>query len=87
MAVTTKSDRIDIRLSNEDKALIEKAAIYNRQSISNYIVSVMRKQAQVDIEKNETLVLSNKDRDFILSLLNEPGEPNEELMNLFKWLD
>ena len=84
MAVTTKSDRLDIRLSNEDKILIEKAAIYNRQSISNYIVSVMRKQAQIDIEKNETLVLSNKDRDFILSLLNNPGEPTEELISLFK---
>ena len=85
MAVITKNNRIDIRLNDSDKQLIEKAASFNRQSISSYIVSVVIKQAQIDIVENETILLSNEDRDFVLNLLDNPGEPNEALKSLFKW--
>lgn len=84
MAVITKNNRIDIRLNDSDKQLIEKAASFNRQSISSYIVSVVIKQAQIDIVENETILLSNEDRDFVLNLLDNPGEPNEALKSLFK---
>lgn len=84
MAVVTKNNRIDIRLNDSDKQLIEKAASFNRQSISSYIVSVVIKQAQLDIVENETILLSNEDRDFVLNLLDNPGEPNEALKSLFK---
>lgn len=84
MAVVTKNNRIDIRLNDSDKQLIEKAASFNRQSISSYIVSVVVKQAQLDIVENETILLSNEDRDFVLNLLDNPGEPNEALKSLFK---
>ena len=84
MAVLTKNNRIDIRLSDEDKRLIEKAASCSRQSISSYIISVIIKQAELDLKEYETLVLSNQDRDFILNLLDNPGEPNEALKSLFK---
>lgn len=85
MAVLTKNNRIDIRLSDEDKRLIEKAASCSRQSISSYIISVIIKQAELDLKEYETLVLSNQDRDFILNLLDNPGEPNEALKSLFRW--
>lgn len=84
MSVVTKSNRIDIRLSDEDKQLIEKAASCSRQSVSSYIISVVLKQAQKDLIESETLCLSNKDRDFILNLLDNPGEANENLKNLFR---
>lgn len=84
MAVITKNNRIDIRLNDSDKQLIEKAASFNRQSISSYIVSVVIKQAQLDIVENETLILCNEDRDFVLNLLDNPGEPNDDLKSLFK---
>lgn len=84
MAVLTKNNRIDIRLSDEDKRLIEKAASCSRQSISSYIISVIIKQAELDLKEYETLVLSNQDRDFILNLLDNPGEPNEALKSLFR---
>ena len=82
MAVTTKTNRIDIRLTNSDKLLIEKAADFNRQSVSSYIISVIVKQAQLDIAENETMVLPKKDWDFIMELLENPGEPNEALVDL-----
>ena len=84
MSITTKSNRIDIRLSDEDKQIIEKAASCSRQSVSSYIISVVIKQAQQDLIDNETIYLSNEDRDFVLSLLENPSEPNENLKNLFR---
>ena len=84
MAVVVKTNRIDIRLTDSDKALIEKAADINRQSISSYIISVVIKQAQLDLLENEKIVLSNEDRDFLLNLLENPGEPSLALKELFK---
>ena len=83
MAIQSKTNRIDIRLSDQDKAAIELAAKYNRQSISSYIISVVIKQAQLDLYKNETIVLSNKERDLLLRSLENPEEPNESLKALF----
>ena len=88
MAIVTKTSRLDIRLSDDEKSIIEKAALINHQSLSSYIISVLTKQAQIDIVNNEMITLSNADRDFILDLLNNPGEPNNslvELTKLFKW--
>ena len=82
MAVTTKTNRIDIRLTDSDKLLIEKAASFNRQSVSSYIISVIVKQAQMDIEENEKVVLSNSDWNLVMSLLENPGEPNAALVDL-----
>ena len=84
MSVITKNNRIDIRLSDSDKQIIEKAASCSRQSISSYIISVVVKQAQLDLIENETLYLTNKDMDFIINLLDNPSEPNEHLKELLK---
>ena len=84
MAVTTKTNRIDIRLTDSDKLLIEKAANINRQSVSSYIVSVVINQAKKDIIDSEVIVLPKKDWDFIIKLLSDSGEPNEALIELMK---
>ena len=84
MAIVTKTSRLDIRLSDDEKSIIEKAALINHQSLSSYIISVLTKQAQIDIVNNEMITLSNADRDFILDLLNNPGEPNNSLVELTK---
>ena len=84
MAVTTKTNRIDIRLTDSDKLLIEKAANINRQSVSSYIVSVVINQAKKYIIDSEVIVLPKKDWDFIIKLLSDSGEPNEALIELMK---
>ena len=54
MAQVCKTNRINIRLSNEDKELLEAAAKMNRQSLSSYIISAAIKQANRsdDIEES-----------------------------------
>ena len=84
MAIQTKNSRIDIRLDPKDKEILEHAASLKRISLSSYILSSAIENAKMDIEKEETILLSNKQRDMVLSLLDNPPEPNEALRKLFK---
>ncbi len=83
MAVAIKDVRIDLRTNFKQKSLLEKAAELKHISLSSYILSTSLKQAQLDLAENETLVLSNQDRDLIMNLLDNPPEPNQALKGLF----
>ena len=48
------------------------------------ICSSSIKQAEQDIAENEMLILSNRDRDLVMSALENPPEPNEALRGMFK---
>lgn len=84
MGITTRKERIDIRISLQDKKTIEKAAEYNNLSLSSYIVSVVLKQARLDLKDNETIILNNSERDNFIKALSEFNEPNQALKDLFK---
>ncbi|MBQ0050458.1 MAG: DUF1778 domain-containing protein [Treponema sp.] len=84
MAVALKDVRIDLRANSNQKTLLERAAELKHISLSSYILSTSLNQAQLDLTKNETLMLSNKDRDLLMDLLDNPPEPNEALKGLFK---
>ena len=84
MSVVVKTSRIDIRLTDDDKAIIERAAACNRQSTTSYIVSVVIKQAQLDLIRNELIHLSREDMERLIQMLDNPPEPNDNLKKLFK---
>lgn len=84
MAVAVKDSRVDFRVSDIQKTLLERAAEIKHLSLSSYILSSSIKQAELDIAENEMLILSNRDRDLVMSALENPPEPNEALKGLFK---
>ena len=84
MAVAVKDSRVDFRVSDVQKSLLERAAEINHLSLSSYILSSSIKQAELDIAENEMLILSNRDRDLVMSALENPPEPNEALKGMFK---
>lgn len=84
MAAIAKNNRINIRVSDDDKEILELAARYSKQSLSSYIVDIVLKQAELDIKKNETITLNNEQRDLFLKILDNPPPPNEALKSLFK---
>lgn len=84
MAVAVKDSRVDFRLSDVQKSLLERAAEIKHLSLSSYILSSSIKQAELDIAENEMLILSNRDRDLVMSALENPPEPNEALRGMFK---
>lgn len=85
MAVAVKDSRVDFRVSDVQKSLLERAAEIKHLSLSSYILSSSIKQAELDIAENEMLILSNRDRDLVMSALENPPEPNEALKGMFKW--
>lgn len=84
MAVALKDVRIDLRANSTQKSLLERAAELKHISLSSYILATSLNQAQLDLTENETLVLSNRDRDLVMNLLDNSPEPNEALKELFK---
>lgn len=84
MAVAVKDSRVDFRVSDIQKSLLERAAEIKHLSLSSYILSSSIKQAELDIAENEMLILSNRDRDLVMSALENPPEPNEALKGMFK---
>ena len=84
MAIT-RSSRIDLRVTENEKALLEQAAEAQRVSLSNYIMSIVLKQAELDVKANDKIVLDEKDGKIMLDLLLNPPEPPESLVELFKW--
>ena len=84
MAVAIKEKRIEFRVPDEAKKTIEDAARLSNISLSSYILSVVLKQAKIDLEQNETIVLNNSERDSLMKALECPPKPNEALKDLFR---
>jgi len=83
MAVAYKDERIDFRANTDQKTILERAAEIKHVSLSSYVLTSSLKQAQIDLAENETLTLSNRDRNLVMELLDNPPEPNEALRGLF----
>lgn len=69
---TTRSARLDMRLSAEAKALLEKAAGYNEQTLTDYALAHLLKSARKTIEQHERIVLSQNEAVRFLAALDEP---------------
>ena len=84
MAVALKNERIDLRANITQKTLLERAAELKHVSLSSYVLTSSLKQAQADLAENEIIVLSEADRELLMSALENPPLPNGALKNLFK---
>ena len=87
MAVQTRKERIDIRVTKEEKQLIEKAAAESRLSISSYLISLAVKQAKIDLVKNKTIYLSDEEMLRFYEIINHPSELTEYQKKLLDEID
>ena len=69
-----KDSRIDLRVTKEQKALLEQAASIKGVSLSAYTVFHLLPLAQQEIENQERLTLSNRDRDTFLTAIDNPPQ-------------
>jgi uncharacterized protein (DUF1778 family) len=76
---TANTERVDFRATPDIKALIERAAAIQGMAVSDYIRSVLVPASQQVIAQHETRVLSDRDRDLFLQLLDNPPAPNAAL--------
>jgi uncharacterized protein (DUF1778 family) len=69
-----KDSRIDLRVTQEQKELLEKAASLRGISLSAYTLFYLLAVAKQEIEDQERLVLSDCDRDLFMSIMENPPE-------------
>jgi uncharacterized protein (DUF1778 family) len=72
--------RLNFRLPEEHKKTIEAAAALTGQTVSDYAISTLVQSARSLIEENDRTVLSNRDRDAFIKLLDAvDAKPNKAL--------
>jgi|SRR5690606_28875103 len=77
---TLVNDRIDIRISKENKDLIKYAAeISGFKTISEFIVSLAKNEAKRIIEEETRLLKSMDDKVLFVETLLNPPAPNKAL--------
>lgn len=75
--------RINFRLPNDIKDVIERAAIASGQSITDFAIQTLVRTANEVLERQQARTLSDRDRDIFLALLDDEMEPNEALRSAF----
>ena len=81
MASISRNDaRINVRLPNELKQTIEEAASVLGQSVSEFAISTVIREARQVLHDAQITRLSNRDRDRFLSALDDvDAKPNAAL--------
>jgi uncharacterized protein (DUF1778 family) len=75
-----RGSRLEARISNEQKALFQQAAMLSTRTLSEFVVASAQEAATRIIEAHETIRLEREDQiRFVQALLNPP-EPNDRLL-------
>ncbi|EAA1524033.1 DUF1778 domain-containing protein [Salmonella enterica] len=81
-----KKQRIDLRLNEDDKNMIEEAAAITNQSISQFMVSTASERAAEVINQHRRLILNEKSWDLVMDAISNPPLPNDRLKRSAKRL-
>jgi len=73
------SARLEARISQETKALVQKAADLEGRSLTDFVVESVQKAAYKVIEQHQTLMLSIEDSEAFVEAILNPPKPNEAL--------
>lgn len=76
--------RLEVRLQQQSKDLIEEAAAFSGQSVSDYVVSTLVRHSTEVLAKQRHFRLSSRDRDRFLAMLDSDDEPNAALRRAAK---
>lgn len=78
--------RMSLRISEEDKKLLLKAATISGLDLTKFVIAATVKRANEVIAEQEQLRLSSRDTLHIMALLESPPEPNSKLIRAAKSL-
>lgn len=74
-----KKQRIDLRLNEDDKHMIEEAAAMTNQSISQFMVSTASERAAEVIDQHRRLLLNEESWNQVMDAITNPPAPNDRL--------
>lgn len=74
-----KRTRLEVRLSEKQKALFERAAALEGRDLSDFVLSSLQTAAEETIRKHRVIELTTRDTEILVQALLNPPEPNEAL--------
>jgi uncharacterized protein (DUF1778 family) len=80
MASATREDRIELRATKEEKRLLATAAAYERLDVTSFIMRNVLPTARKVVDRAERIVLSERDSERVLQLLENPPKPSTALL-------
>ena len=80
----TKDDRINLRLKHSAKLKLERAASFEGQTISKFVLSSALARAEETIQKQEIISLNRKDSEAFFNALAAPVRFNNKLLAAFE---
>ncbi|PTA93506.1 DUF1778 domain-containing protein [Kosakonia sp. H7A] len=81
-----KKQRIDLRLTDEDKKMIEEAAAMTNQTVTQFLVNSASERAAEVIEQHRRLILSEESWTRVMDAIENPPAPNDKLKRAAKRL-
>lgn len=81
-----KKQRIDLRLTDDDKSIIEEAAALTNQSVTQFMLTSASERAAEVIEQHRRVVLNDESWIRVMEALSNPSSPNEKLYRAAKRL-
>ncbi|WP_428099618.1 DUF1778 domain-containing protein [Candidatus Rariloculus sp.] len=84
LANTTRSERINLRVSETAKRRIEQAASVEGKTVSAFIVSSALENAEKTVRRHETMALDREDAMRFFDALAKPLAPNDKLRAALK---
>ena len=82
MASTTRSKRIDVRVTDEQDALIREAAAAAGQTVTAFLLSAAEERARAMLDERRHLVMSDRAFAAFAVALDAPDEPVPPLRDL-----
>ncbi len=77
---TARTDRIELRASPSEKALLTRAAAMERLDVTSFVMRAAIPRAEEIIASAEIFQLSERDSLFVLDLLENPPPPPPALV-------
>lgn len=76
----SRKDRIELRATSEEKRLLTKAAAQERLDLTSFILRTALPAARDVVDRAERIVLSERDSERVLALLENPPAPTPALI-------
>lgn len=74
-----KRERLEARISAEQKALFQRAADLAGRSLTDFVVSSAQAAAEETIQRHQVLELTARETDAFFAAIEDPPAPNERL--------
>lgn len=76
-----RGERLEARITADQKALIQRAAELEGRSVTDYVISSVQDAAKRTVEAHEVIVLSTADSRAFVEAMLDPPPVNDRLRN------